>query len=257
MGKHLGPLRKSEIILGFCYWGMYLIGLPLLLKLLLQRLGHDLSTQDDVFLLNMIFGLCNLAAVALIFRHFLADQFRRMRRGRTGRTIATIAIGLGMIYGGNLAVSVLQQIVTRVYHIDYVNQNQEIVEHFIRDKGFLSVLLVMLSAPVVEECLNRGLIFGLMRRRTRFWAYAVSMLVFSGIHCWNAAPYQPVIVTVLNVMTYLPAGFALAWVYDRTESVWPSIILHLVNNTISMAALLLLSLLEKLMEKLGGTIPSI
>ena len=47
-----------------------------------------------------------------------------------------------------------------------------------------TVLIVVFLAPVVEEALFRGYVFGNLREYSRGAAYLVSCLVFALIHVW-------------------------------------------------------------------------
>ena len=40
------------------------------------------------------------------------------------------------------------------------------------------IAVAVLMAPLVEECLFRGVVFGTIRPHSRFWAYAVSIALF-------------------------------------------------------------------------------
>ena len=85
--------------------------------------------------------------------------------------------------------------------------------------------LAVLVAPVCEELLFRGVIFGSLRARLGFWpAAAASGALFGAIHL------SPVHVLPLAVL-----GVALAWVYERTGSLWTSVGLHAIQNATVMA----------------------
>ena len=105
------------------------------------------------------------------------------------------------------------------------------------------VIYVVLVAPVTEELLCRGLIFCGLYRRSRIWAYALSMLVFSLLHVYGSMLDQPFGVSLVNLVVYLPAGFALAWSYERSGSIFSAMILHTVINSF---ALLLQALVTQL-----------
>ena len=94
--------------------------------------------------------------------------------------------------------------------------------------GVISIALV---APVVEEMLFRGAIEGYLLRRWKKpkWAIGVSALIFGAIHLNPAQiPYAFVL------------GLLLGWLYYRTGSIVPGIVLHLVNNGISVVLMLVL-----------------
>ena len=90
-------------------------------------------------------------------------------------------------------------------------------------------------APIAEECLFRGGLFGLLRHKNRALAYAVSALLFAVYHVWSAALADPS--ELIFLLEYIPAGLILARCYERTDSVWGSIFLHMLNNAVSIWAI--------------------
>ena len=78
----------------------------------------------------------------------------------------------------------------------------------------------------------RGGVFGLLRRYNRVAAYAASMLLFAVYHVWSFAAGDATV--WLYLPQYLPAGFLLARVYEKTNSIWTGIFLHMTVNGVSM-----------------------
>lgn len=102
------------------------------------------------------------------------------------------------------------------------------------DLGMTAAVAVFL-APIAEEAMFRGGVFGLLRRYSRAAAYAVSMLAFSVYHIWNFALSDPT--AWIYLLQYLPASFLLARIYEKTNSLWASIFLHMTVNGVSMLAI--------------------
>ena len=87
--------------------------------------------------------------------------------------------------------------------------------------GFTAVLFSCVGAPVLEEMLFRGVILrSFMQQYSRTEAILWSSLLFGLAHL---NPYQFVTAFFLGVL--------LGWLYHRTHSLWPSILLHAVYNT--------------------------
>ena len=42
---------------------------------------------------------------------------------------------------------------------------------------------------------------------------------------------------LLNFLQYVPAGIALGWAYERADSIWAPITMHLIINAIAMLSL--------------------
>jgi membrane protease YdiL (CAAX protease family) len=93
-----------------------------------------------------------------------------------------------------------------------------------------SLLLMGVLAPLVEEMVFRGLLYGWL---AGLWgttaAWLVSSLCFAAAH-----------VELAHVLLVLPLGLWLGWLRRSTDSLWPSLVAHMVNNGLAVAAAVLL-----------------
>ncbi|MGD8397255.1 MAG: type II CAAX endopeptidase family protein [Anaerolineae bacterium] len=102
------------------------------------------------------------------------------------------------------------------------------------DSPWFFVLGAAVVAPFVEEVFFRGLLFGGLRRRFDWKvAAAISAALFAAIHL------QPLAIPPIFLLGYL-----FAFLYHRTGSLWPSILMHLSTNTLAVAAVYLRMWLE-------------
>jgi membrane protease YdiL (CAAX protease family) len=104
---------------------------------------------------------------------------------------------------------------------------QRVVEDLGADTSrFLLVvgaLVVIVVAPACEELFFRGMLFKVLRQRLAFWPAAViDGVLFGFVHG------SLVIVPILAAL-----GVAFCYVYERTGSIFPTIALHSLNNTIA------------------------
>lgn len=85
----------------------------------------------------------------------------------------------------------------------------------------LGIVAVVIMAPIIEEMLFRGAIEGHLLRKWKnpVWSIVVSSLLFGLVH---GNPAQIPFAFVL--------GLALGWVYYRTGSLLPGILMHFINN---------------------------
>src|SRR5665648_65716 len=84
----------------------------------------------------------------------------------------------------------------------------------------LNLILAGVLAPLVEETLFRGVIFGSLQAYFGKWTSAViSAAIFSGLH-FQAYGFFPRFVL----------GMVLVYLYDKYKSLYPAIALHAVNN---------------------------
>ncbi len=94
----------------------------------------------------------------------------------------------------------------------------------------LGIVAIVIMAPIVEELLFRGAIQGHLLRQWKHpaWAIVLSSLIFGLVHGnWVQAPFAFV------------TGLALGWMYYRTGSLLPGMLMHFVNNGTAVLSVLL------------------
>lgn len=106
------------------------------------------------------------------------------------------------------------------------------IEHIVpgvrATRGALALLLLVggLLVPFGEEVLFRGLIYNSAKRRLGVaGGLIVSAVVFALAH---GGP--------LLVLAIIPMGLLIAWVYERSGSLWTTVFLHATNNLVGLVA---------------------
>jgi membrane protease YdiL (CAAX protease family) len=89
------------------------------------------------------------------------------------------------------------------------------------------VLVIAVLAPIAEEIFFRGMLFGGLRRRlSTVPAAAISALVFGALHATTGISAVPPLIIF---------GFVLALLYEKTGSLVPGMIAHMINNSLALA----------------------
>jgi membrane protease YdiL (CAAX protease family) len=87
---------------------------------------------------------------------------------------------------------------------------------------WLTFVLVVIIAPIIEEIVFRGVLFPAIKRRFGLVAGILfSSLVFTLVH-----------IDPIQMISVLPLGIYLAVMYHRTGSIYPGMILHATWNLI-------------------------
>ena len=90
----------------------------------------------------------------------------------------------------------------------------------------VQVLLIVIAAPISEEVCFRGMLFGGLRTRMpRYAAAFVSALIFGALHALTGITAVPPLIFF---------GFVLALLYEKTGSIVPGILLHMLNNSVAL-----------------------
>lgn len=90
--------------------------------------------------------------------------------------------------------------------------------------GLVTLGLVLLTAPLGEEALFRGLLQPLLRRQVGLPATMLTTsLLFAGLHG-----------NIVQLASTLPLGIALALLYEHTRALWPCVLAHLGFNVLAL-----------------------
>jgi len=94
--------------------------------------------------------------------------------------------------------------------------------------NFLGVLLVAgIMAPVAEEIFFRGVLFRWLRGRCSFWSAAiVSSAIFGLLHGELSLAAAALIM-----------GIVLAYLYEKSQSLWSPVLIHILNNSVKIIIL--------------------
>ena len=92
----------------------------------------------------------------------------------------------------------------------------------------VQILLIVVAAPVSEEICFRGLLFGGLRERfPRIAAALLAGAIFGALHALTGITAVPPLIFF---------GFVLCLLYEKTGSIVPGILLHMLNNSVALLA---------------------
>lgn len=171
-----------------------------------------------------------LAGAALIFALIdaggrLSEALRRLGFRRFALSVLGLAVLAWLGYVALAAVTspLLQP------------EQQDITREIGTDGGgALSVivggLLIVVAAPVSEEVFFRGFMFAGLRKRLPIWPAAlISAAVWGSLHLPGGNIGVALQLTIFGVV--------LAWLYERSGTLWATITAHAINNTIAFVLL--------------------
>ena len=219
-------MSRKEVIFGWLLMVGQLLILPVVAVMLNDMLSAPLSdTQMNIalFALEFLFA-------TIIFRKFLKASARSALR-TPFRCLRFAALGLLLYYIGSFLVG----LVIGSVDSDFSNINDSNISVLAQDNYTLIFLCTVLLVPVTEELLYRGLIFRGLQKKNRLIAYLVSAAVFSLIHVVGYIGMTSTTTLLLCFLQYLPAGLSLAWAYEKADTIWAPILMHMTVNQISIS----------------------
>lgn len=176
----------------------------------------------------LVYGLSSLVSAGLLWLFLKNNQAslkdlglsKKMNR----RSWGLLLIGI-FFY---LLLTIFSTLLVRKF-LPWVNLEEAQDIGFSPTSSWLQLILIFLSLvitpPLVEEALFRGFVFRGLRNKWSFLPAAIlSALIFGLFH------FQ------LNIAIDTAAlGFVLAWLYEKSDSLWPSILLHSLKNLTAFA----------------------
>ncbi len=198
--------------------GLFLLsqlGLAIIVVFINQSLLNGVPVASWQPILSGLVGL----AVVIFFISFAYshDYFKKPRDYLKGVHLAYIGIG----YLSFLLISLIGQSLSA----GVLPENQELVQTLSSHIPTpLYAFFIIISAPVCEEILFRGLVFKSLCNENLSLAYALSIGSFALAHgAENASTW----------LIYGGMGAVLCFVYQRSKSLEVSIGLHMLNNLIA------------------------
>jgi membrane protease YdiL (CAAX protease family) len=161
------------------------------------------------------------------FLHYKNAHWRDLGwRGFNGwRAVIYILAALVLFYlASNLVMWVIQHYI-HLYDVNQKQTNEFTGSGVIGSRWALLALVVI--PPIMEETLYRGVLFGALAGRWGFWVGAVASSALFGLAHGQAN---------VSVYTFI-LGMLLCWLYARTRSIIPGIILHTLNNLLAWLAM--------------------
>jgi uncharacterized protein len=227
------PPERDRGLLPAVFWGpgQTLVGLAVLLAVTLVEVSiiagfdPDLESLGARLTLQALLAI-SLAAVALLLAkpwQLTPPSLLGLRKALTPPW-KPAALAYLVYIGCAIAIAALIQ-----PEQDDVTEELGYGESALGDAaiGFLIIAV----APLTEEMFFRGFMFSGMRRRLPFAAAAaISAGIWGLFHYTGPGTWG--VVAQLAVF-----GVILAWLYERTGSIWPTIGVHALNNAIAFAIL--------------------
>lgn len=226
-------MTRSEKISGGILLLAYFVALPLVSEPLFDFLQKALKTTISADVRNAVYYYVLLALTLLA----LGEYFLRAARAffdHTWSVLGTIVLGLIAFYGLNE----LTWRVLRLFIGEQVNLNDQAILSQLGTVPHSTVLIVVILAPIVEEAVFRGYIFGNLREYNRWAAYLFSAGLFALLHVWQFTAGGHNWKYLLLAVQYMAPGLVMAWTFERAETLWGSILLHGIVNGLSVLSVL-------------------
>ncbi|MBQ9647683.1 MAG: CPBP family intramembrane metalloprotease [Oscillospiraceae bacterium] len=226
-------MNHTERLAGTIFFVVYLLVMPLLADRLFALFEVLLDTRIDAGLQNALYYYILFAVTLVIFHGYIGATTTKFFDS-LNRSLGTLFLSLLVFYGAN---ELMYRIANLFFH-SRTNLNDTTIAAQVSAAPRTTALIVVFLAPFVEEVLFRGLVFGCVKEKSRVVAYAVSSLLFAFLHVWTFALSAWDLSYLTLMAQYLVPGLVFAWAYDRSGTLWTSILLHAVVNALALFVIL-------------------
>ena len=218
-------MHTWEKILGWLLLVLHVLALPILIELFCVLLSIDL----DSGMFNIVFFVLSFLLTVAFFGRFLWKNFQNFKSDWRASFYAALG-GFGIYYVLNIFVSILISNLMPAY----TNVNDANIDQISQMYYLPMLLCTVVLVPVTEEVLYRGMLFGLLWHKNRILAYVVSTLAFSAIHMMGYIGQAPASYLLIGLIQYVPATVGMAYAYEKADSIWAPISIHMFINLIGM-----------------------
>lgn len=202
-----------------------------------KGLGFNTSIFDgaDVAYLNALVELILLFIVYLLYHRSLKkdlNSFKLNYKDYMNKICVYFAVFLGLKIGFALVSGILSALLGVPIS---GSENQNIIDSITNNAPVMMLISTNILAPFVEEGIFRLGLRSVIKEKYLF--IAISGLVFGFMHIFPTE--LPLYVALIQSIVYVAMGICLAYMYTETDNIWITIIIHALNNFLSMAAILI------------------
>ncbi len=222
-------ISRAQALAGIIYLPFHSLLLPIAVAWLCLRLPES----PDLAMQNLIVYAVGAAFLVCVMFSFLRENYYILSE-RLIHCILVIFMALGLDYILSLPVAYILAAVEGVV----ANPNNVAVMDLSMGEGYGSMrATAIFLAPIVEELIFRGAIFGGVRNYNRALAYVLSVLMFAVYHIWQYVALYGDASLMIYTIQYFPVSIALAWSYERSGTIWVPIFFHMIINAMSFVLL--------------------
>lgn len=228
-------MKRSERIFGWFYLPIHAVLLNYVITFLYAYFNEKNGLTLDTAHLNLIYYAISFTFVLIFMFRFLRLSFSDLC-DNLGKSVVGVIIGYVAYY----ALSYLVILVLSRFLTDLINPNSNLISEELQLNPNVMKAVGILLAPVVEETLFRGVVFGTIRKKSRIFAYIVSVVLFAVYHLWSYMLGGFDWTMLLYLLQYIPGGLVLAWCYEQSRNIWAPIFLHMLINFVALSVQLLM-----------------
>ena len=244
-GAHNNEIEKRKInqaISWMPFWkqlGLFGFGFVILnlLSILVQFILVKAGVNEESITFAMLNNVICYSIIFISMGTFLIGNYRQIWKSFRNWVPYLVGIAAGIIV---IVFSLTYNLITNLFLGAGTNDNQNTASEMMKAYPIISIILIGILGPVVEELTYRVGLFSFLKRINKWVAYAVTIAIFTFIH-FNMSS-DDIVRELVSLPNYIVAGLAFCFIYDRW-GLASSITAHIFNNMTSVLLAILAILL--------------
>lgn len=180
------------------------------------------------FQLAIIYNSLNILLIIFLYQRYTRQLKQKNPFQYGNKRINKKIINLLLLIG--IAIFFIEFIYTDILNLERP-ENQKIVEALLAILPITMTIAIIFIAPILEELLFRGIFFNYFLSKNnptaKYIALLANALIFGVLH-------EPWLSSISSFIVYSLSGLLLAITYLHTRDLRYSILIHMINNTISV-----------------------
>lgn len=203
------------------------------IKLIVLTFSLHLRVETLNAYLNLFVDLGMLLYVAWIFKDSLKEQWIDFKMEWKENLLYGALIGVGLIY----AVGFIGGMITLLLGGNESSVNQSLISSITAVHPVVMALSTVCLAPLLEEIIFRGLLFGWLYEVNGKFAHVASAFLFGFVHVMLAV-LSGNVTEWIQIFSYFFMGMVLSYLYEKRNNIFVPMLTHGMNNLISMLIML-------------------
>ena len=207
MDDGIGKTIKLFLLWSFLYFAVGIIGV---------FLGH-ICKSEEIMKWTLALGYL-LISIVYFGKHCVDLSFGRIERRMVWPAVGmSVLVAVAYLFVSFFVISMLD---IYLFMEESESLNKSDPNLF---SGIVGILHSCIIVPIVEEIGFRGIFLaGLLKSRCRPWlAILITAIVFALFH-----------MSLVKIISTFGFGIIIGWLYWRTGSIIPGIVIHIVNNSL-------------------------
>ncbi|NLZ33824.1 MAG: CPBP family intramembrane metalloprotease [Clostridiales bacterium] len=177
------------------------------------------SSMSIIFILNNIITAVTILIIYRVRKKNIKEELQFIKSNNLNMIIAII-LGLSIWLFDSGVLSIIQEAGLLAEHFATM---EETLSPITQGNMFIVIISVGIIGPFVEELIFRGLIYKtLIKKFSVLWTIIIQAILFGLFH-FNLI--QSAYATLMGIL--------LGYAVYKTKSIWPAVLMHIVNNLAS------------------------